>query len=254
MPTSTLAAETGPANVSSASEVIHSENLWTAKDAWKCLGVFILFVFIILEIWKGIGIVVPPFRYFSLSGMGNFVFDIVHYSVLLLIVLYFARTDTWQSFLKAFGLANPPSPYTWFAIAMTLVIRTVGYLVITSGLSRGVTGTHLWSSAHSVGLERLLYLAPALIAPFPEEIYMRGFFYRAFRGSYSVIASTLLILAITAGTHWNQVYHSWIAAVDIGALAILQCFLRERTGSLWDCIICHFVFNATGAFLSMRTH
>ncbi len=80
---------------------------------------------------------------------------------------------------------------------------------------------------------------------------MRGFFYRAFRGSYSVAVSTLLILGITAVTHWSQFYHSWIAAVDLSALTVLQCFLRERTGNLWDCILCHLVFNVTGAFPSL---
>ena len=223
-----------------------------AKDAWKCLGMFILFEFIIVELWRGIEILVPAFRHFSGTGAGHFVFCLIHFMVQILNVLYFARTETRQTFANAFGLLKGPSSYAWFAVAMALVIRTVGHLAVKNGFSRGVTTTSLWGFTHFSGIERILYLAPALLAPFAEEMYMRGFFYRAFRGSYSVFASTLLILAITAGTHWTQVHRSWIAAVDIGALTIVQCFLRERTGNLWDCIICHFVFNATGAFLSLR--
>jgi membrane protease YdiL (CAAX protease family) len=236
------------------SGAIDSDNLWLAKDAWKCLGMFVLFEFIIAAVWRAIGIAFPGSRYFFGTGAGHLVSSIVNNAVQILNVLYFARTESWQSFEKAFGLVKNVTRYTWFAVAMALVIRSVGHLIISSGLSRGATTTSIWGFAHSVGVERILYVAPALMAPFAEELYMRGFFYRAFRGSYSVMVSTLLILGITAITHFNQVHRSWIAAVDIGGITILQCFLRERTGNLWDCILCHLVFNATGAFLSLRVH
>ena len=74
---------------------------------------------------------------------------------------------------------------------------------------------------------------------------MRGFLYRAFRGSYSVRLSMLLILGVVAWTHSNQ-FHSWVAALDLSALTILQCYLRER-GNLRDCIASHLVFNLTWA-------
>ena len=77
---------------------------------------------------------------------------------------------------------------------------------------------------------------------------MRGFLYRAFRGSYSVRTSAGLILLFTAVTHHPQFISSWAAAVVLSAMAILQCTLRERIGNLTDCIITHFVFNLTGSF------
>jgi membrane protease YdiL (CAAX protease family) len=81
--------------------------------------------------------------------------------------------------------------------------------------------------------------------PFVEESIMRGFFYRAFRGSYSVAVSTLLVVAIALATHWTQDYRSWVALIALGAGNVLFCFLRERSDGLWDCILCHFVYNAT---------
>ncbi len=83
---------------------------------------------------------------------------------------------------------------------------------------------------------------------------MRGFLYRAFRGSYPISLSLGVILALAGLTHWSQVHRSWVAAAEVGSLTILQCYLRERTGNLWDCIICHFVFNATGAFAPYLLH
>jgi membrane protease YdiL (CAAX protease family) len=237
-----------------APRAVDRDNSWSAKDAWKCLGMFVVFEFVIVVVWRAIGITLPGFRYFSGTGAGHLTYSLVHYAVQIPNVLYFARTETFQSFLRAFGLTTGPSRYAWFAAATALVIRGVSHLVITYGYSRGVTTTSLWGFTHSLGLERLLYVAPALMAPFGEELYMRGFFYRAFRRSYSLVVSTVLILAITTVTHWSQAHRSWIAAVGIGALTIVQCFLWERTGNLWDCIICHFAFSASGAFLSLRVN
>jgi membrane protease YdiL (CAAX protease family) len=78
--------------------------------------------------------------------------------------------------------------------------------------------------------------------------------YRAFRGSYSIAASAALIVAITGLLHINQFSRSWAAVMSISAITLLQCFLRERTGSLWDCIICHLVFNFTGLLTSQLSH
>ena len=234
-----------------APEATARDDSWSARDAWKCLGMFVVFEFVIGVVWRAMGVGFPGFQPLLHSGAGHLGFSVVHYTVDILIVLYFARTESLRSFLKAFGLAGPPSSYIWFAVVVTLAIRIAGHIVISAGWSKGAHTTSLWGFAHSVGLERYLYLAPALMAPFGEEVYMRGFFYRAFRGSYSVTASTLLILGITAVTHWSQFHRSWIAVLEISALTVLQCLLRERTGNLWDCIISHFTFNVTGAFAAL---
>jgi membrane protease YdiL (CAAX protease family) len=253
-PTSVATVQESFARLLPSSKATDPANPWSARDAWKCLGMFVVFELVIGAAWRAIETALPGFRFFSGTGAGHLTYSLVHYAAQILNVLYFARTETFQSFLKTVGLTTGPSRYAWFAVAMTLIIRSAGHLIVTTHLSRGVTSPSLWGFAHSMGFERVLYLAPALIAPFAEELYMRGFFYRAFRGNYSVIVSTLLILGIMALTHWYLVSRSWAAALDIGAITILQCYLRERTGNLWDCIISHFVFNATGAFLSLRAY
>jgi membrane protease YdiL (CAAX protease family) len=237
-----------------SSEIINLDNPWVAKDAWKCLGMFVVLHVGIGQMLRAVEILVPAFQHLAGTGAGHVIYSIIHYSVFILTALYFARVESLETFLKAFGLMKIPSTYTWFAVAMTLTIRLAGHWLITSGSAKGATTTSLWGFAHTTGFERILFLAPALIAPFGEELYMRGFFYRAFRGSYSVLASTLLILGITIWTHLDQYYRSWVAAVELSALTVLQCFLRERTGNLRDCIICHLVYNATGALLMLRVH
>ena len=74
---------------------------------------------------------------------------------------------------------------------------------------------------------------------------------RTFRFTIRVL---MLVVGITAIFHADQFLQSWAAVMSISALTVLQCFLRERTGNLWDCIICHLVFNATSILASLLRH
>ena len=72
---------------------------------------------------------------------------------------------------------------------------------------------------------------------------MRGFMYRAFRSSYGVISSTLLILAVSGLLHlfvFRSLGDVAVCAVTWGLL----CQVRERSLSLWDCVLGHAVWNA----------
>ena len=235
-------------------EVTGTANLWAARDAWKCLGMLLVFWFVAGLAVAALTAHFPGLHYWTRQGVGRFIGYSVQFSILVLTALYFARMKSVEAFLKTFGLDRPPSSYVWFAVVVTLVLRGTSHMLIVYGLSKGVTNTSVRGFLHTVGVTRYFYLAPALMAPFCEELYMRGFLYRAFRGSYSVHSSTALIVAITAILHVDQFLQSWAAVMSISALTVLQCFLRERTGNLWDCIICHLVFNATSILASLLRH
>jgi membrane protease YdiL (CAAX protease family) len=209
---------------------------------------FLIFEFVGGMILGATAVLLPTFRVWSHTGAGHFCFAVVYSTLNILTALYFSRVQTVKEFLQAFGLEHPPSPATWFAIVAALGLRVIGHVIVVSGWSKGATSLSISGYTHTFGPERYLYLAPAFMAPFFEEVYIRGFLYRAFRGSYSVWLSTVLILAFTAYTHRTMVFVSWAAALDIGAMTLLQCALRERVGNLWDCILCHLVFNITAAF------
>jgi membrane protease YdiL (CAAX protease family) len=223
-----------------------SETEWRARDAWKCLGMFLAFEMVVSLAHGAVSTLSPGFRHWSHSGYGHFLFAGVHYTIDILTMLYFARIGSKEVFLRTLRLAQPPSRYIWAGVVFTLAIRMAGHLMYLAGWAKSLTSSDAWGFRHTLGPERYLFLAPSLMAPFCEELYMRGFLYRAFRGSYSIYLSTLLIVAVVSLTHSNQFYHSWVAAVDLSALTVLQCFLRER-GNLRDCIASHLVFNLTWA-------
>jgi uncharacterized protein len=83
-----------------------------------------------------------------------------------------------------------------------------------------------------------------LLTPFYEETVMRGFLYRAFRGSYGVLASAAFVLLVVAYFHWGLLSRPLsFACIALGSL--LLCGIREWTGSLWNCILFHAAYNAT---------
>lgn len=221
---------------------------WSARDGWKCLGMMLVFSLVVSLMSEAAWTLLRWHR----SGTSHLCFALADYSINILTALYFARTESWVLFQRAFGLERGPTTYTWFAIVSALIIRGLGHALIVSGVAKGVQTGSIWGFQHTFGLERYLYAFPlAVLAPLCEEIYMRGFLYRAFRGSYSVELSILLIVLLTAFTHWNQFRQSGAAVLEITAMTIVQCYLRERTGRLQDCIVSHFLFNASGLLVSM---
>ena len=79
-----------------------------------------------------------------------------------------------------------------------------------------------------------------IVAPVAEEIIFRGYFYgviRRFGGRIpALLTSSLLFAAI-------HVHLPSIPGLFI--LAMILCFLYERTASLWAPIALHAAFNAT---------
>jgi len=164
----------------------------------------------------------------------------------LFAVLYFARTETFVSLCKAVGLDRKPSNLAWFGVVAALGIRFFGHLILIFGWSKGVRDYDILAFKSTFGPERYFYLGPLLLlAPLFEESMFRGFLYKAFRGSCSIVISMIFIVVWIAYTHWSQYSISWIAALDLSMLTILQCYLREKSDSLWDCIFCHMAFNGS---------
>lgn len=79
-----------------------------------------------------------------------------------------------------------------------------------------------------------------VIAPVGEEIFFRGFFYRALRGSLPVWAAA----AIGGGVFGIIHIVTGIEAVPVLAmLGVVLCLVYERTGSLYPCIAIHVINN-----------
>jgi membrane protease YdiL (CAAX protease family) len=227
------------------SDLVFPDYQSSARDAWKCVGMILVFEVVLSLVVSGLDSRFHGLHKLHRSGFGFFFMHTLYSAIFILTAAYFARTESFASFVKAIGLDRKPSDYVWFGVVCALGLRFIAHFIVTNGWMKGYANYDITEFRHTAGPDRYFYLLPLLLAAFFEEPVFRGFLYKAFRRSYSTPASTILIVAFTAGTHWTQYYHSMVAVIDLSTLAIVQCYLREKSDSLWDCIFCHLAYNAS---------
>jgi len=207
---------------------------WTAKDAWKCLGMFLVLLILLALMLAAFGPVPrskPDLRW-SQRPVGFLFVMSAQGLICTLTALYFARVESWADFRSAFCIGNRPGTKFWYGIGIALTLQACVSLLS-------------WGQPQDVLLPQWGFYAVAyLLAPFWEEIVFRGFIFPAFRGSYNYPRSVFLMVVLTWLTHTTQALSVWYGLPFYAAFAVLQCWLRERSGSLWNCIASHFAFNA----------
>ncbi|NOZ05732.1 MAG: CPBP family intramembrane metalloprotease [Chloroflexi bacterium] len=92
--------------------------------------------------------------------------------------------------------------------------------------------------------------AGALVAPFAEETFFRGFLFAGFRKEVGLLWGTLLSAAFFALVHFTPT-----AIVPIFVLGVFFALLYEASGSIWPGIVLHSTINTlalTAGYLAMR--
>lgn len=94
------------------------------------------------------------------------------------------------------------------------------------------------------GLDRVVaFLALVIIAPIVEEIIFRGWLYGKLRakipGKLSLVLSALLVSVVFGILHGQ-----WNVGVNVFAMSLALCALREITGTIYSGIILHVIKNA----------
>jgi membrane protease YdiL (CAAX protease family) len=81
-------------------------------------------------------------------------------------------------------------------------------------------------------------LFTAIVGPFIEELFFRGFMYNALKKFTGIFWATMLTAAVFAALHTNV-----IGFFPILALGIVLAYLYEKTGSLVSSITVHMIHN-----------
>ena len=83
------------------------------------------------------------------------------------------------------------------------------------------------------------------VAPFAEEFFFRGFFYKALRSKYSVIVAALIDGALFGVIHYDfSGADALLILPPLAVLGFMFCLVYEKTGSLWPVIGLHAFNNA----------
>jgi uncharacterized protein len=85
-------------------------------------------------------------------------------------------------------------------------------------------------------------LAVIVVAPVAEELFFRGFFYRALRTRLRVWSAALIDGLVFGSLHFQGIDMAVVLPI-IAVFGIVQCLIYERTGSLFAVIAVHAGFN-----------
>ena len=86
-------------------------------------------------------------------------------------------------------------------------------------------------------------LLVVVVAPFAEEIFFRGFCYRALRNRFGRWTAAAIVGVVFSSIHFTGP-DTLALLPPLAVLGILFCLLYERTGSLYPAIALHIVNNA----------
>ncbi len=180
------------------------------------------------------------------------VYSTLAYLVALLLIIFVP-----QKFLKksrtnreSLGLTNTP---TWTDIGLA----PIGFIVslLLGAALVAVFNLFPWFNAAeaqdvgfnylSSGTDRIIAFAIlVIIAPIIEEIIFRGWLYDKLRKRTGVICSILLTSLAFAVVHLQ-----WNVGVNVFALSVVLCGLREVTGTIYSGILTHMIKNGVAFYL-----
>lgn len=156
-----------------------------------------------------------------------------------------SRTDK-----KQLGLLRLPS---WLDIGLApagLVIYLIATAIFTT-IAMTIPGFDA-NQMQETGFANLSYryeyfLAFAtlvVIAPLAEEVLFRGYLYGKLRNYVPAWFGVLLTSLLFAAVHGQ-----WNVAVDVFALSLVLCILREITGNIWASFLLHMLKNGIAYYL-----
>lgn len=150
---------------------------------------------------------------------------------------------------------------TWTDIGLA-VVGFVAYILLAAGIVY-LFSLFPWFDAEQVqdvgfsaymssGERVIAFLTLVVVAPIAEEIIFRGWLYGKMRSKLldsfsertSVIVSILLVSILFGAVHMQ-----WNVGVNVFALSIILCGLREITGTIYAGILLHMLKNGVAFYL-----
>ena len=102
----------------------------------------------------------------------------------------------------------------------------------------------LYSTLISPSDKILAALALVVAGPILEEVIYRGLIYGKLRKNHSLITSILTVSILFGFLHGQ-----WNVGVDVFALSVVACLMRETTGTIYAGIILHILKNAIAFYM-----
>ncbi len=138
--------------------------------------------------------------------------------------------------LSAWGFRLPTRAFFWTIPAALAVVYAVSIVhdVVVDPEQQDIVGQF----PHTPLGIALFVLLAVIIAPLAEEVFFRGFLFRAFASSWGWVTGAVVSAAVFGVAHVQlDVFF------PLFALGLMLAWVYKRTGSLWTSIALHALFN-----------
>ena len=166
-------------------------------------------------------------------------------SLILIALLPWKLFKKWKTNREELGLSGLP---TWTDIGLAPIGYAVSILlayVLTAAFSflpwfNAAEAQNVGFNNISSGLDRVVaFLALAVVAPIAEELIFRGWLYGKLRAHVNMAVSIIIVSLLFAIAHLQ-----WNVGVTVFAMSVVNCLLREITGTIYSGTILHIIRNA----------
>lgn len=241
-----------------------------------------------LLIWAGVSVVASQFvvgyLMIILLGVDSFekpvataVFSALSYVLAVTFVIWLppklkAKWEQWRDNSKEsktkktlrvasrteLGLRGSP---TWTDIGLAPVGFVV-YFLLAAGLT-AIFNQFSWFDASEVqdvgfntyiiGVDRLIaFVTLVVIAPIAEEVIFRGWLYGKLRTKLSAATNnmiSMILSIILVSLLFGLVHGQWNVGVNVFAMSVVLCAMREITGTIYSGILLHMLKNGVAFYL-----
>ncbi len=181
----------------------------------------------------------------NISNIGNLSFSIFYaiQTLLMLGVVWFFAIYWHGASIRDLGFRYYSILKTiWYTFISLLFIFLISFLYVFA--LKSIFGVEAPPSkideliANRNISSNILIIVTAVVAPFCEEIYFRGFLYPAFRKNFGVLSALFLTSFLFALAHLE--IYSFIPIMVIGWML---AYIYEKTKSIFTVIFLHAVYN-----------
>ena len=228
-----------------ATQPAKEEISWRASQGWTWLAAQLIWIFVSTKGLLFVCRIVPGLAKLLLA---HFVFYNAAVTVitdiwLLWAAYLFSKSKSISDFVYGLNLNRRP---VWAGLFYVLSAILLGFVSVIGAMGKLTGGNWIEEvfANHGTASWSFFVIYACSIAPFAEEVAIRGFVYRAFRGSYGIFLSVFLVVCWELVAHWQIAFHTLFNFALYTSFAIFICVVRERTRSIWNCIFCHAIYNS----------
>ena len=178
----------------------------------------------------------------TFTVVATFIQAVVFIGTAVLFASFTRRPQPWH-----FGLRRAPfwPSVGWAALGMLcFYVFAAAYTALVQPDAEQTVAQDLGADEGTFGLIAAGFMV-VCVAPVAEEIFFRGFFYRALRSRFSILVAALINGALFGVIHFDfSSSDALLILPPLAALGFMFCLVYEKTGSLYPVIALHAFNNA----------